>query len=70
LPILLNMQPAASKPGRFDGEVYNAQNGKTYTAHIALTAPDTLAHRGLRARIPMRWAKLEPRERDRNLCRR
>lgn len=46
LPVLLNMQPAEATPGRWDGEVYNAQNGKTYTAHIALTDPDTLRIEG------------------------
>ncbi len=46
LPILLNMQPAQNNPGRFDGEVYNAENGKTYTAHIALTDADTLRIEG------------------------
>src|SRR5580700_110721 len=29
LPILLNMQASTKKPGWWDGEVYNAQNGKT-----------------------------------------
>ncbi|MGP0090287.1 MAG: DUF2147 domain-containing protein [Xanthobacteraceae bacterium] len=42
LPILLNMQASARKPGWWDGEVYNAQNGKTYTSHIALEGPDSL----------------------------
>jgi uncharacterized protein (DUF2147 family) len=46
LPILLNMQPATNSPGRWDGEVYNAQNGKTYTSHIALTNTDTLRIEG------------------------
>jgi uncharacterized protein (DUF2147 family) len=46
LPILLNMQPAAGNPSRWDGEVYNAQNGKTYTSHIALAGPDTLRIEG------------------------
>ncbi len=39
LPILLNMQP---KGERWEGEVYNAENGKTYSSNISLTGPDSL----------------------------
>jgi uncharacterized protein (DUF2147 family) len=46
LPILLNMQQAQRTPGRWDGEVYNAQNGKTYTSHISLTNTETLRIEG------------------------
>lgn len=46
LPILRNMQNSAKNPARWDGEVYNAQNGKTYTAHIALSDPNTLRIEG------------------------
>jgi uncharacterized protein (DUF2147 family) len=34
MPTLLNMQ--ASDPGEWGGEVYNAENGRTYDASIAL----------------------------------
>jgi len=34
MPILLNMQPA--DPGQWEGEVYNAENGRTYDATITL----------------------------------
>lgn len=44
LPILLGMQ--ATRPNRWDGEVYNAENGKTYTANITLTGPNTLRIEG------------------------
>ena len=44
LPILLNMQQ--KQPDRWDGEVYNAQNGKTYDSHISLVNPDTLRIEG------------------------
>jgi len=44
LPILLDMQ--SSQPNRWDGQVYNAQNGKTYTAHINLLAADVLRIEG------------------------
>lgn len=40
MPVLLNMQQ--SKPGRWQGEVYNAENGRRYDATIALLNPDTL----------------------------
>jgi len=40
IPILLDMQPAA--PGRWEGEVYNAKNGRRYDASIALRSADTL----------------------------
>ena len=44
LHILLAMKP--SKPGRWDGEVYNAENGKTYTSHLSLSSPDVLRIEG------------------------
>jgi uncharacterized protein (DUF2147 family) len=44
LPILRDMRP--TKPGLWEGEVYNAQNGKTYSSRISLTAPDVLRIEG------------------------
>ena len=44
MPILLGMQQ--QQPGRWDGEIYNAQNGKTYTANISLASPDQLQVQG------------------------
>jgi len=44
LHILLNMKPA--KAGLWQGEVYNAENGKTYDSKISLTAPDVLRIEG------------------------
>jgi uncharacterized protein (DUF2147 family) len=43
LPILLNMKPAQ---GRWEGQVYNAENGKTYEANISLVSPDVLQIEG------------------------
>jgi uncharacterized protein (DUF2147 family) len=43
LPILLNMQPSE---GKWEGEVYNAENGKTYSSNISLVSPDVLAIEG------------------------
>ena len=44
LPILLAMQPGDS--GRWDGRIYNAQNGKIYDGNISLTSPDVLHIQG------------------------
>lgn len=44
MPLLLGMQQSA--PNRWDGEIYNAQNGKTYTANIKLASPDQLELQG------------------------
>ncbi|MBI4724757.1 MAG: DUF2147 domain-containing protein [Rhodomicrobium sp.] len=43
MPILINMQPSGN---RWDGEVYNAENGQTYTSHISLQSPDVLRIEG------------------------
>jgi len=42
--VLLAMRQ--NRPGRWDGEVYNAENGKTYTSHMSLTSPDVLRIEG------------------------
>ena len=44
LPILKAMRP--TKPGLWEGDVYNAENGKTYSSRISLTAPDVLRIEG------------------------
>jgi uncharacterized protein (DUF2147 family) len=44
LPILRAMRP--TKPGLWEGEVYNAENGQTYSSRISLTAPDVLRIEG------------------------
>ncbi len=45
IPILIDMKPAADGT-RWDGQVYNAENGKTYTANITLKDPNTLRIQG------------------------
>ena len=40
MPILLSMKKV--EPNRWDGEVYNAENGKTYTSRISLVKDDVL----------------------------
>src|SRR5436190_2201490 len=44
LPILRSMRPVG--PNRWEGEVYNAQNGKMYSANIALVSDDVLKIQG------------------------
>jgi len=46
MPILLGMKPSADHPGRFDGEVYNAEEGDNYISHISLSSPDVLRIEG------------------------
>jgi uncharacterized protein (DUF2147 family) len=43
MPILINMQ---SNGNQWEGEVYNAQDGSTYTSHIKLVSPDVLSIEG------------------------
>jgi uncharacterized protein (DUF2147 family) len=42
--ILLSMKPAGGD--RWDGQIYNPENGKTYTGHINLVSPDVLRVEG------------------------
>ena len=42
--ILLGMTPVAAD--RWDGEIYNPENGKTYTGHLILRQPDVLRVEG------------------------
>lgn len=44
IPILLGM--AQAEPNRWDGDIYNTQDGRTYTAHISLANEDTLRVEG------------------------
>jgi uncharacterized protein (DUF2147 family) len=54
--ILLGMKPAGGTGGtggasgtgsnRWDGEIYNPENGKTYSGHIILLSPDQLRIEG------------------------
>jgi uncharacterized protein (DUF2147 family) len=41
MPILLHMRPS-DEAGKWDGEVYNSEDGRTYDASIALRSADTL----------------------------
>jgi uncharacterized protein (DUF2147 family) len=44
MPVLLGMTPAQAN--RWDGEVYNAEDGRTYTSHISLRGDDVLRVEG------------------------
>jgi uncharacterized protein (DUF2147 family) len=44
LHILRDLRP--TKPGLWQGEVYDAENGKTYNSRVSLTAPDVLRIEG------------------------
>ena len=44
MPILLDMKP--TRPGLWQGEVYNAENGKTYNSKISLASADVLRIEG------------------------
>ena len=41
MPVLLDMKPG-DDPGTWEGEVYNAKNGRTYDASIEIQSADTL----------------------------
>ena len=43
MPILISMKPGDQQ---WDGEVYNAEDGKTYTSNISLQGPDVLRIEG------------------------
>ena len=44
MPILLGM--LRTKPNQWDGEIYNSEDGRTYSANISLANPDTLRVQG------------------------
>lgn len=44
MPILLGMKPA--KPNEWSGDIYNSQDGRTYSASISMLRPDTLKVKG------------------------
>ena len=44
LPVLIDMKPARSN--RWEGQIYNAKNGKTYASNISLKNPNVLRVEG------------------------
>lgn len=46
MPILLNMAKDPSEKAKWEGQIYNGKNGKTYDASIQLKSPNVLAVEG------------------------
>lgn len=46
MPVLLNMKKADDEKDKWEGKVYNAENGKTYDASIQLKSPNALRVEG------------------------
>ncbi len=46
MPILLDMKPAQATPDKWEGNIYNPENGKTYSAHIQLLSASKLEVKG------------------------
>jgi uncharacterized protein (DUF2147 family) len=44
MPILLDMKP--TKPNRWEGRIYNPEDGKTYTSNLSIKSPDVLRVEG------------------------
>src|SRR5882757_5574005 len=44
LPLFSGMH--ASGPGKWSGQIYNADDGSTYASHVSVTGPDTLRVEG------------------------
>jgi uncharacterized protein (DUF2147 family) len=62
LPILLGLKPSAGN--RWDGSLYNADNGKTYSGGVTLLEPDVLRVRGCTFLILCggeNWTRVEER---------
>jgi uncharacterized protein (DUF2147 family) len=58
LPLFSGMH--ASGPGKWSGQIYNADDGSTYASNVAVTGPDTFAGRRLHGRV-LRRRDLDPR---------
>lgn len=44
MPVLQAMKP--TEPNRWEGEIYNSEDGRTYSSNISLASPDVLQVRG------------------------
>ena len=44
LPLFTGMQPAG--PNKWSGQIYNADDGKSYASNISVAGPDTLRVEG------------------------
>ena len=45
MPIIMGMTPSKD-PGKWEGTIYNSEDGKTYSASISLASPDVLRVQG------------------------
>jgi uncharacterized protein (DUF2147 family) len=45
IPIVLNMKPSGT-PGKWDGDVYNAEDGRTYSGSFTMTGANTAELKG------------------------
>ena len=57
LPLFTGMRPAG--PDKWSGQIYNADDGKSYASNVSVAGPDTLEGRRLRRRV-LRRRDLEP----------
>ncbi len=46
MPVLLNMKRSSDEKEKWEGKVYNAENGKTYEANIQLKSANALRVEG------------------------
>ena len=46
MPILLGMAPSQYDKNKWEGEIYNSEDGHTYSANISLADPNTLKVQG------------------------
>ena len=61
MPILLGM--VQTRPNRWEGQIYNSQDGHTYSASISLANPDTLRVEGCFLAILCggeNWSRVQP----------
>lgn len=65
MPILLGM--ARTKPNQWDGQIYNSEDGRTYSANISLSDPNTLKVQGCVLGILCggeNWTRVAPSDTD------
>jgi len=63
MPILLGMAP--SKPNKWEGQIYNSEDGHTYSASISLVDPNTLRVQGCFLGFLCggeNWTRVEPQD--------
>lgn len=43
---ILTLVPTRGKPGEYEGEIYNPEDGETYAGFLTVTGPDTMTLKG------------------------